>query len=201
MVYVAQEAEGFGRQVRVARGPCMKTTTMLATVILLATTMPAQAAVIFSDNFDRPDSSVVGNGWVELDEVFSPSDARIEGDKLFLSVPSEAAHELNIGQPLYGVRFTVTDIIGALNLLTSTDGGITYDNSTPLTGPGDHIVDLDLGGVSSAWVKLAGAASRSVNAFSAETVPEPSTLGLIGLGLLGLGGMTRRRRYKASGQS
>jgi hypothetical protein len=32
------------------------------------------------------------------------------------------------------------------------------------------------------------------------TVPEPATLGLT-LGLLGLGGMTRRRRHRATGQS
>ena len=34
-----------------------------------------------------------------------------------------------------------------------------------------------------------------------DAVPEPSTLGLISLGLLGLGGMTRRRRHRASVQS
>jgi PEP-CTERM motif len=32
-------------------------------------------------------------------------------------------------------------------------------------------------------------------AFAAAPVPEPSTLSLIGLGLIGLGAMKRRRRY------
>ena len=56
-------------------GAIMKTTTILATVILLATTMLAQAGVIFSDDFNRVPSNIVGNGWAETE--FGATDAQL----------------------------------------------------------------------------------------------------------------------------
>ena len=56
-------------------GACMKTATILATVILLAATMLAQAGVIYEDDFNRPPNTIVGNGWVETE--FGASDARM----------------------------------------------------------------------------------------------------------------------------
>ena len=51
--------------------------TLMATLILLASTTFAQAGVIFSDDFNRGSNTVntVGNGWVETESA--ATDARI----------------------------------------------------------------------------------------------------------------------------
>ena len=68
-------------------------------------------------------------------------------------------------------------------------GGLLSSNSF-----GDY--DLSVSGWgNNSTVRLIGMEDLTVTG-NWEALPEPSTLGLIGLGLLGLGAMRRRRRYK-----
>ena len=38
---------------------------LMATIFLSASTTLADAAIVFQDHFNRPDSHTVGNGWTE----------------------------------------------------------------------------------------------------------------------------------------
>src|SRR6476646_8418600 len=79
----------------------MKTTAILATIILLATTPLAHAGVIFSDDFNRPHPSnsdqilTLGPPWVEHE--VNATDVIVDGGRLFLGgiTPSAQASDLS----------------------------------------------------------------------------------------------------------
>jgi hypothetical protein len=65
--------------------------TLLGTIILLASTTLADAAIVFQDHFNRRDSHTVGNGWAEIEDT-PTEDAQILGHELELSDASVTQH-------------------------------------------------------------------------------------------------------------
>jgi hypothetical protein len=186
----------------------MKTTTILATVILLATTMLAQAGVIFADDFNRPPSNIVGNGWVETE--FGSSDARIisNSGSILGAVQSENAavaqqvSTLGLFSTMLEFDYAAVLVGGTLSALLSLDNTVytTLWTSPQLSSGSLYVPQAD--NQANIWIRFQtsgiNGAAQIDNVMT--TVPEPATLGLT-LGLLGLGGMTRRRRHRATGQS
>ena len=107
-------------------GAIMKTTTILATVILLATTMLAQAGVIFSDDFTRVPSNIVGNGWAETE--FGGSDAQLIDTSVQLGNHAAVTQQIStLGLLSTQVEFDFADIIigGAIDVLLSLNNAPT----------------------------------------------------------------------------
>jgi hypothetical protein len=173
----------------------MKTLAVL--IVLLAATAPAKASVIFSDDFNRtPLSNTVGNGWTEVES--DVADARITFGQLALNNGASVTHQLSLGgNPFYDLALAINYGAGWLDAAISVDG-VTFAALGPtLFGNGtQEYWTTAAEGFSTAWVRIThvGGGAAFVESFVAA-VPEPSTLGLIGLGLLGLSAMKRRRRY------
>ena len=107
-------------------GAIMKTATILATVILLATTMLAQAGVIFSDDFTRVPSNIVGNGWAETE--FGGSDAQLIDTSVQLGNHAAVTQQIStLGLLSTQVEFDFADIIigGAIDVLLSLNNAPT----------------------------------------------------------------------------
>ena len=84
-----------------------------------------------------------------------------------------------------------------LNNLVPNDNinNINFDVSITLLNDGLLTVRLDKVGNGGNFRFLGSQLTVNANRVTPVGAPEPTTLGLIGLGLLGLGAMKRRRRY------
>jgi PEP-CTERM motif len=161
--------------------------TLLATVVLLASTLAAHAVVIQPNTtatfqfsalpLSQPSNIQVdpAAGYLDLGATVLP------GQTLTISLFGDPSDATPFYEADWGVNFDGT----AFNPDTWFDGtgAITL---TAFGGP------IDVSYITAGWV--GGGVLHTANLLLAAEVPEPSTLGLIGLGLLGLGAMRRRRR-------
>jgi len=63
-------------------------TTFCSLLLLGGRTIPVDAGVLFSDNFNRSDDATVGNGWTEVDDP--PLTSSIESGALKMEMVSGA---------------------------------------------------------------------------------------------------------------
>jgi hypothetical protein len=96
-----------------------------------------------------------------------------------------------------GVTCTETFDTQSLNVNVSTgtnpsDIPVSFEQPTTLTQFGLHIAGLPL-----ATYSLALSSVTSANVLSIQAVPEPISLALVGVALVGIAGTARRRKHKA----
>ena len=70
--------------------------------------------MIFSDDFNRPDSTSVGNSWLESENV--PTDAAIAGNQLyFADNAANITHQLSlISNPFYDIDVALDVLSGSV---------------------------------------------------------------------------------------
>ncbi len=187
----------------------MRSTFLLASALAFASALPALADV--SEQFPSPTSTVIDSGadgsgyyccfWDasrgdSITQTYTGTGlASISGLDLAFSVPlnflnSGAAVDWNVlvnGITVGSWMWTVADGTGPVNLaynFSSIAGAGTYTIEMAVT----NIVPPGEGSIAISNTGLATLVSGT---------PEPTTLGLIGAGLLGLGALARRKRNKS----
>jgi len=137
---------------------------------IMFSTFPAYSAVIFQDDFERASNSAVGNGWNEIEKDAS--------DTLYVAWRTSPLADWSslFEQSLGGSDFASV-INFALGPLAADQAALQLRFYTDVSA-GTETAYLDN-------VVLRG---------SAASVPEPSVLAMLGLGLLGLGFARRGNR-------
>jgi PEP-CTERM motif len=186
-------------------------TALAAGPVPLTFASTASAAVIFEDDFDRADSNTLNNGWTEGE--ISPDHVSLINQSLVLKARNRplARNYLDNSEAAYTDIVLRFDWVGDNNISLNVFSGNFLDPGedqvfvTSLFGDGGHaVVSLPSGGNTYFSLRLEG--NFPDETFRVDnvhvpgepvvaSVPEPTTLSLIGFGLLGLGAMARRRRY------
>ncbi len=193
--------------------------TLLAALVCNFASL-AQATVLFSDNFNRADSNTVGNGWVELEDDADDVAIWNNSMRLRDTLPGnpDAASTNALSTAGYTDIILTFDWAASNNTEPSDDlyvdwssDGINYTTlfHTALGGSGFESValgPLGIGGhdpfylrfwtdvsTSSEWAAIDNVvlSGTAVVANNPSTVPEPGTLALFGLGILGFAGARR----------
>lgn len=192
---------------------------VLLTTLLSSFASIAQAAIIFSDDFNRANNNTVGNGWTELED--DANDVAIRNGRLRLrdTLPGnpDAASTNAISTLGFTDIFLSFDWAASSNTESSDDFYVDWstDNanftnlfSTGLGGSGFESVSLGplagLGGndpiylrfwidvsTSSETVRIDNVVLSGTRIGGPSRVSEPATLLLLGLGLLCFAGARR----------
>jgi hypothetical protein len=146
-----------------------------------------------------------GSGW---NGIFSP------GERLLFSSGANQPMILDFSNPVNGVAFGIqenffgnytgtlnvyaaddTTLLGTFNVAGNNTGGST--GLAPIIGAFDDTGAFTIGRIDWSTTQVGdGTAGVSVNQVSLNATPEPGTLALSGLGMLGLIGYLRRRKQQ-----
>jgi hypothetical protein len=191
-----------------------------AAMVTLALATPASAVVIFSDDFNRPNSNIVGNGWTEIDS--QNNDVKILNNRLRLrdndTTPDAQAAQLglstvgfeNITLSYDWAPIGISDAADKLIVQISIGAGYTTIGTHFLGGPGgvftSEFFALPTFAFDTTPFKLRFRTNVTENSsgdregafvdnvvLSGTRIPEPGTMALFAVGLAGLGYARRRR--------
>lgn len=195
----------------------------------IAMSAPAHALVIFEDNFQRPTSNTVGNGWSEIED---------DSNDVAITTFGGASRFVRLRDSQSGIDAAISQL-GGISTLNHINITLSYDWRPFSNSEGSDtlVVEWNLVSDGNSWNNVAthglggsGTTSSSfalgVNAanvtnlqfrFRTDTsenrstegawldnvvlsgdlsqIPEPGTISLLGLGLLGAG-IARRRRNR-----
>ena len=189
---------------------------LLGLLLIFAVSGSANATTIFEDDFDRDNNRIIGNGWSEIEDA--SNDVAIENDYLLLRDQSGQAEDAGAFNSISTVGFTDIGLSfdwrengrneGSEMFHVSWSDGVTWtevwsasiDNVTPFVS-----VDMNLTGAEGRtdfglmlWTDgtngaVEGVRIDNVVLYGMDPVPEPATMLLFGLGLLGLAGVSRKK--------
>jgi hypothetical protein len=134
---------------------------------------------LHTDNAGTPGGSLFGTYQVN---VLAPGVAELNYAALI-----SAGYPLMQSNTTYWVSLRFSHVVGSVNLGQYADLPVT--TSTVTSGPGSMGALMENTG--SGWT---GLSERAVLQVQVESVPEPGTVGLVGLGLMALGILRRKKR-------
>jgi hypothetical protein len=188
----------------------------------------AQADLIWSDDFDRPNNNTVGHGWNEIES--RSDEVRIYNGYLLLKDYTQ--NNTDIGAEQHGIstvgynnitvefkwrpwdtesndsfslEYQVLPLVTWMSVFDTTLGGseVWQTETIDLSFYADNISELDLRFMLDASYKKEGVKIKYINVYGdviptggGSSVPEPATVGLFGMALLGLGLAARQRRRR-----